>query len=219
MRYSSFIESRCFAAACSVVIVLVCGCTRGSSRHPGGRDGDAASVSATMGGPAAPPPPVGGSGHELKTVSTSDGRVVAHFMGTLPTVDGESPALPLESGVESLSFTFAGDPRRYLFQPAGKLHFSDWRFDIFSPDGNHVLLLQDRFGPYHVVATRHLRDYLVGKAGPDEEVAYRPSPQGFVPVHEQARWISATEFEFVAGSETSRTIRHTIATEKRSPDE
>lgn len=174
-----------------------------------------------MAGAPAPRPPAGGSGQEgqaLKIVSTPDGRVSAHFMGTRPAVDGESPP-PLEYGVESLAFTFAGDPRRYPFRPTGQLHFSDWRFDIFSPGGNHVLLLQDRFGPYHVVATQRLRDYLLGKAGPDQEVAYRPSPQGFVPVHEQARWLSATEFEFVAGSETPETIRHTISTEKRSPGE
>ncbi len=50
--------------------------------------------------------------------------VTAHLGGETPP-----PDTPLEFGVSALWFTFAGDPKLYVFKPAGELFFSDWRFD------------------------------------------------------------------------------------------
>jgi len=43
-------------------------------------------------------------------------------------------------------------------------------FDIFSPDCQHVLLLQSHDGPYHVVRMDHVAGYLAG-AAPDQVLA------------------------------------------------
>ncbi len=32
----------------------------------------------------------------------------------------------------------------------GTVYFSDWEFDVISPDGRHVLLMQSHYGPYHI---------------------------------------------------------------------
>ena len=62
------------------------------------------------------------------------------------------------------------------FRPLGELYFSDWSFEVFSPDGKWALLLQDRFGRYHVVSTQNLRAYLEGTVPPDKvEQAFVPS--------------------------------------------
>ena len=119
--------------------------------------------------------------------------ITAHF-------GGENPAsvlqVPLEYGVQVLWFTFEGDDAVYVFKPAGELFFSDWRFDIFSPDGAHILLLQDRYGPYHVVATDRLKDYLTGRAKPDHAVAKRTSPGEPAWVHSGGYWVSPREIRF-----------------------
>jgi tetratricopeptide (TPR) repeat protein len=125
----------------------------------------------------------------IKTVTSGD--VSAHFGGRKPD-DG-----PLRFGVESLWFTFAGDDRAYPFQPKGELFFSDWRFDIFSPDGKRVLLLQDHYGPYHVMQTARLKDYLKGRAGPDDVVGRIPKPGEAAAVHSDGRWASDKEIHYV----------------------
>jgi hypothetical protein len=107
------------------------------------------------------------------------------------------PLGPRTYGVREIWFSFEGDPARYHFDPRGALFFSDWYFEeLFSPNGDYVLLLQDHFGPYHVVHVVHLKDYLTGKLGPDQVVGYEPagdSPRG---VHETAKWLSETEVQY-----------------------
>ena len=113
--------------------------------------------------------------------------VTAEFVGA------RDPSGPATYGVKELWFTFEGDDRRYRFSPEGTLHFSDWSFDIFSPTGAFVLLLQDRYGPFHVVHVSHLKDYLLGNRQADQTVGRRGAPAS---VHSDARWESPTEFSY-----------------------
>ena len=137
-------------------------------------------------------------------VPNADGSVIAWFSGEKPP---EDPKAPLVYGVSALAFEFAGDAKRYPFTPRGELFFSDWSFDVFSPDGKWALLLQDRFGPYHVVRTRNLRTYLEHTAPPDK-VEHTIVPSGLAAlVHSNARWVSDTEFEYQVGGETQGTVR------------
>lgn len=46
-----------------------------------------------------------------------------------------------------------------------------WSFHIFDENGLYIVLLQDHYGPYHVVTIKDLKDYLTGKTGPYEVVA------------------------------------------------
>jgi hypothetical protein len=130
--------------------------------------------------PALPP--------EIKTVTS--GPVTAHFGAEKPD-DGSS-----SYWVKALWFTFAHDDGVYPFKPQGTLFFSDWRFDIFSPDGVHVALLQDRFGPYHVVPTARLKAYLRGRALPDEIVGQKRKTGELAAVHEDGHWLSNQEFRY-----------------------
>ncbi len=127
--------------------------------------------------------------------ATASGGITAHFGGEKPPSDLD---VPLEFGVTALWFTFPGDQSAYVFKPSGTLYFSDWRFDIFSPDGAHVLLLQDRFGPYHVVKTDRLKDYLLGTARPDHVVTGARRPDDPARVHSEGRWVSPKEIRFTA---------------------
>ena len=124
--------------------------------------------------------------------------ITAHFGGEKPLSD---LYVPLEYGVSVLWFTFAGDETLYVFKPTGDLDFSDWTFDIFSPNGAYVLLQQDHHGPYHVVATDRLKDYLQGNAKPNKIFSARDySPHAGHPakVHKFVRWTSDRAFEFSA---------------------
>lgn len=135
------------------------------------------------------------------------GTVEAHFDGEAPPADLH---VPLRFGTTRLFFTFKGDKTALAFEPEGELHFSDWRFDIFSPDGKWVLLLQDRFGPYHVVSIDRLKDYLQGSSPPDKVVTVpRPAGQSAL-VHSDAHWVSPTEIEYTVGGETSEVQRATV---------
>ena len=148
----------------------------------------------TMPRPALPP--------QIKTVTR--GAVTAHFGGERPD-NG-----PLRFGVKTLWFTFANDDGVYLFHPRGTLHFSDWRFDIFSPDGRFVLLLQDRFGPYHLVPVAVLKDYLRGRTKPAEIVGQRRKPGDVAAVHAEARWVGEDTIRYVlscCGTHENRTHR------------
>jgi hypothetical protein len=102
-------------------------------------------------------------------------------------------------GVTGLRFVF-DDGREMPFVPQGTLYFSDWRFDIASPDGTHVLLLQDRYGPYHVVRVDGLAAYLDG-GKPDWSFGYQ-DPEGSAWIHEGARWESAGGVHYRAGLTT-----------------
>ena len=117
--------------------------------------------------------------------------VTAHFGGEKPP-----SGVSLEFGVSVLWFTFEGEDTPYVFMPEGELFFSDWRFDLFSPDGAHVLLLQDHYGPYHIVATHRLKDYLLGHAKPDYVVTQMTKPGDPALVHSEGHWVSEKEIRF-----------------------
>ena len=120
--------------------------------------------------------------------------VVAQFMGRR-VPEGVSGRY----GVEGIRFQF-DDGRSLPFIPLGTLYFSDWRFDIDSPDGLHLLLLQDRYGPYHVVRVDQLADYLDG-GKPAWEFGHK-DPNGSAWIHEGGRWQSNTEILYRAGLTT-----------------
>jgi hypothetical protein len=77
----------------------------------------------------------------------------------------------------------------------GDLYLSDWRFDIFSPDGAHVLLLQNHHGPYHIVSTDRLKAYLNHKREPDYILGNKGAPNAAL-VHNDGHWVSADEVEY-----------------------
>lgn len=146
--------------------------------------------------------------HEIHT-ATAHG-VTAHFGGQEPTND-----LPLRLDVEALWFTFENDPENYGFPSSGQdgeLYFSDWRLDIFSPDGAHVLLLQDHYGPYHVVATDKLKEYLTGRAKADYVVTNESrKPDEPAQVHHDGHWISSSEIQFkVSCCGSTETLSYTL---------
>ena len=158
--------------------------------------GHEAYAMAPHGGPGVPPSPA--LPPEIKTVTAGD--VTAHFGGE------KQPDAPLRFGVQALWFSFRGDDAVYPFKPEG-VSFWEWNLDIFSPDGKYVLLLQDRYGPYHVVRTSRLKDYLRGRAKADEIVGQmakaveakstEPMAVEAAAIHEDARWLSATSFRYV----------------------
>jgi len=133
---------------------------------------------------------------ELKTVSSPDGKVTAHWSGERP-----EPGTPLGFNVKKLWFTFAGEEAVYEFKPKGELFPSDWDFAIFSPDGAYVVLLQDRSGPFHVVRPSRLKPYLRGEARPRRIVRasdYTPHATHPAKIHHFVRWVSNRAFEFEA---------------------
>lgn len=154
--------------------------------------------------------PAEGTLVELYTKQTPGGAVTAHFMGHRVELTPGEPVPPASFGVERLEISFHGDPQRYVVHPSGELFFSDWSFEVFSPEGTYAALPQDRFGPYRLVKIDRLKAYLRGSAPPDEVVAYWPNPQGFTPVHGNLRWISETEVEFEAQGETTWVVRHAL---------
>lgn len=135
---------------------------------------------------------------DVRTITA--GEVTAHYRGEKP------PDAPPRFGAEALWFSFKGDDAVYPFKPEG-VSFWEWNLDIFSPDGKYVLLLQDRYGPYHVVRTSRLKDYLRGRAKADEIVGQmakaveakstEPMAVEAAAIHEDARWLSATSFRYV----------------------
>jgi hypothetical protein len=147
---------------------------------------------------------------ELAVVRAAGQDVAGHFFGQNPELTPGEPRPPPSFGVERLCFTF-GMSRCLPFYPRGRLFFSDWRFEVFSPDGTWTLLLQDRFGPYHAIRTIRLRAYLEGATTPDEIIEDRASPaSGFAPVLADAHWIGPHTFEFSSKGEQSRRIIHPL---------
>ncbi len=140
-------------------------------------------------------------------VKSATGTVTAVFEGEKPPAE---LGVPLAFGTSKVSFEFRGDPVRYEFKPSGRIEFSDWAFELFSPDGKWVLLLQDRFGPYHVVSTRKLKDYLRGKVKPEKVERAPVGPAEAALVHSAARWLSNDEFEYRVGGESVETRRATV---------
>ncbi len=117
------------------------------------------------------------------------GDVTAVWSGSaddLPTGDQRAPK---SYGVTGLTFRFA-DGKEHAFTPSGSLNFDDWSFDIFSPDCSRVSLLQDRFGPFTIIATKDLATF--ANALP---VIVEGSTAS---VHAQWAWTGPESFEFVA---------------------
>ena len=148
--------------------------------------------------------------HEVKTLKAHG--VSAHFGGIEPQEN-----LPQNSGVEALWFTFDGDPQNYGFASMTKepgdarVFFTDWNLDVFSPDGAYVLLLQDHFGPYHVIATEKLKDYLTRRAKPDYVVTKAVDPNEPPRVHHHGHWISPRDIQFtVSCCGSSETLTYSI---------
>jgi hypothetical protein len=120
------------------------------------------------------------------------GDVTAVFQGSaedLKDLAVEGRPVPKTYGVKSLTFVFA-DGREVPFTPRGELAFSDWSFEVFSPDCSRAVLLQDRFGPYTVFTVKDLPTFANPKVvkAPGEPAA----------VHGPWRWTSPSSFEFVA---------------------
>jgi len=77
---------------------------------------------------------------------------------------------PLQFGTDKLSFIFPGSLEEFVFHPKGAIYGSDWEFDVISPDGRHVLLIQSHYGPYHIVSVDRLRGYVIGDLEPNHEI-------------------------------------------------
>lgn len=122
------------------------------------------------------------------------GAVTAVWAGNADALKDLPQPAPKNFGVESLAFRFADGTSKGFATP-GQLFFSDWRFDIFSPDCSSVALLTDRYGPYHVVKTADLRGYLEGRVKP---TVVQAKSEKETPVHGDALWTSQGELEFTA---------------------
>jgi len=129
--------------------------------------------------------------------TTKDSTISAIWIGVDPNVDSGLTGMPLTFGVHKLVFEFSNDKKRIEFKPKGDLFFSDWSFEIFSPDYRYVVLLQDHFGPYHIIPIDGLRDYLEGE-NPQFEVADGQIPRGAAAIHGEITWHSDDEIEFSA---------------------
>lgn len=149
--------------------------------------------------PPAPPPVPAQAPKELAL----DGAYHAIACGPVTAVwSGSSASLedlptqpaPKAFGVESLAFRFA-DGSTKGFTPTGQLFFSDWRFDIFTPDCSAVALQVDHYGPYHLVKLAELRGYLEGRLRP---VAVQALNEKDAMVHSEGHWVSSERFEFTA---------------------
>lgn len=125
--------------------------------------------------------------------AVSCGGVTAVWSGD-PDVLQQQPNAPKSFGTESLAFRFI-DGSTKGFAPTGQLFFSDWTFGIFSPDCSSVALQTDHYGPIHVVPVDQLRGYLEGRIKPTPVQALSEKDSL---VHSDLRWISPTQFEFVA---------------------
>lgn len=146
--------------------------------------------------PATPAPATPG---DVPTEVTVEGAFHAVKCGGVTALwSGSAEDLPPNSpksfGAESLAFRFS-DGVTEGFKPTGQLFFSDWTFDVFSPDCAYAVLQGDHFGPLHVVATAQLRPYLRGELPPTMVEAPKSESTA---VYSQLRWVSETQFEFVA---------------------
>lgn len=122
------------------------------------------------------------------------GAVTAVWSGSDAELPNLPPPAPKAYGVESLAFHFA-DGTKKGFAPTGQLFFSDWRFDVFSPDCQLVALLTDHYGPYHLVKVADLRGYLEGRVRP---VSVQALGEKEALVHGDAAWGPGPSLEFSA---------------------
>jgi len=165
-----------FAALALVVALVVPGCKK-----------DAA--------PSGPPLTPGEVTVDGAYHAVACGAVTAVFSGSAEALkdlalDGPPPK---SYGVESLAFRFADGTTRG-FAPTGQLFFSDWRFDVFSPDCAWTALLVDHYGPYHLVKTADLQRYLAGQVKPVVVQAKGAEAS----VHSDGAWTGDGAFEFFA---------------------
>jgi hypothetical protein len=154
--------------------------------------------------------------------SSRCGEVAAIWRGhDVRDPDGEFPITSVEFGFETLAFRFDAGPHAGTtidFDPSGTLFFSDWQLEVFSPDCRRVVLLQDRFGPYHVVAVDRLPDYLLGRAEP-EAILTGCEGCSAAAVHADARWIDADTLEFETGAcGTTETQRVDLPSKSKCPE-
>jgi hypothetical protein len=143
------------------------------------------------------------------------GPVTAVFSGNPDALQQLGPDAPRSYAVESLAFRFPDGVQRG-FAPKGQLFFSDWSFELFSPDCSKVALQVDHYGPIHVVAREQLQAYLEGKSKPT--VIDAPHATEAMVVG-QLTWVSNEALEFVASAGgQAQALRATGATlEPRFP--
>lgn len=124
-----------------------------------------------------------------------DGALRAEACGPVTAVfEGQREAdAPAAYGVERLVFRF-GDGVEVPYRPAEPLAFSDWGFDVFSPDCGWVALPAGHYGPYHLVPLAELKAYLRGEASP-VVLRARTEPAS---VHSDGCWVGPDVWEFVA---------------------
>ena len=134
---------------------------------------------------------------ELYKVTTKDNKVTAIWIGEDQTIDSSLKDMPLTFGVQKLVFEFSATKERIEFKPQGELFFSSWSFNIFSPDFRFVVLLQDHYGPYHIIPIDNLRDYLSGKNTQFEIVDGR-IPDGSGAIHGEILWLTDDSIKFSA---------------------
>ena len=101
------------------------------------------------------------------TLELYSAEVTAVFRGS------GTGGFPLQFGTDALSFIFPGSLEELVFHPKGAVYGPDWEFDVISPDGRHVLLMQSHYGPYHIVSVDRLREYLVGDLEPNYQFDWK----------------------------------------------
>ena len=99
-------------------------------------------------------------------------------------------------GLRSVRIRFADGEDLVFRSLQGEVHV--WPEVVFSPDCKRVALLRTTRGPYVIVATRTLRDYLKGR-----HVAARylhdEVPCGPEFAYQDLRWVSNSEVEYRSG--------------------
>ena len=136
------------------------------------------------------------SDSELNTVAFT---LKLHFSLATAVFRGHAAGtFSLPSATESLSFLLPNANETLLFRPTGTLYPSDWRFNLVSPDHNHLLLLQDHYGPYHIVSFAHLAQYLEGHKAPDYLVDWKFPGSDVDAVLSQGRWLADDVIAFSA---------------------
>jgi len=119
---------------------------------------------------------------KLEVLATKDlGGVRAVFLGEkLPE------GLEARFGIREIRFEIDGQVE--VFKPTGTLQDSDWSFEIATAEGDWIVLPQDHYGPYHVVATDRLGEYL-GAGQADHELHQQSQVENAGAwVHAGARW-------------------------------
>ena len=144
----------------------------------------------------------------LKVVPNRKYPLLAVFTTTVK--ESELPSHKVLA-VEKLYFIDMKNQLRVQFEPDGKLYFSDWYFNLWSPNGKWVILQQDHYGPYHIVKSKKLFKYLYEKGTP------RETPNNFKPaqVHNFTGWERNHIIRFTGSCCGDETLYHyNIQTEK-----